>query len=600
MAWKTFELPKIPVEITTAVDGLKTLTSTTSTGLTAIKGLVEALSVTATTSLSATQEAIKTAAAAIDTAVASLTKDTGIYVLLVPPSRKVIIPEIVKIALNDTADVSPTPERLNVQTMFADKTTTNEEQAILRNIFTATGGNAGFVRTVLESLEDAGDASRPQLADTDAIAGMYIVSGAASFAEIIPFTNGMSAIISPGQPTSLDVPEIPAPQNLKTKVIAGNAIHLQWAYQSTLIELPTFNTFAKVTEVAIIRSTAVQLLSATTPKEIFGKNTLTKGMKSGDGLTEVIAVTPVENTSLTETTYLDTAEHTAGTSYYYCASFHVKLGTSKELEDGGGTDLYFPRLSNVSKVYFPQPTQGTPRSITGVPPDWFRTPRTIDLFPAVGSLLNQVATFALQLSETTTGYGDLLKTNVKALEQQIKGYTALTAKLSAAASSLSAYSSINLGAVSARTFSGTGGLSFLKEDLVKAFGDTSDPNRPPFDGEEFVSGVVLLATTPDAMALLNKVLESVSSGASAIADALAKIDVELATIEPAVFNDNMSVRSPTTTTTTATIAGATTATAADATAAAITSLTTLVGEDSTYCYQSYQPSVEFDDSMNPI
>jgi hypothetical protein len=154
--------------------------------------------------------------------------------------------------------------------------------------------------------------------------------------------------------------------------------------------------------------------------------------------------------------------------------------------------------------------------------------------------------------------------------------------------------------VSARTFSGTGGLSFLKEDLVKAFGDTSDPNRPPFDGEEFVSGVVLLATTPDAMALLNKVLESVSSGASAIADALAKIDVELATIEPAVFNDNMSVRSPTTTTTTATIAGATTATAADATAAAITSLTTLVGEDSTYCYQSYQPSVEFDDSMNPI
>lgn len=585
MAWKTFELPKVPSGISTAVDGLKTVAATASAALSVVKTLLEAVSATATTSLSVSQIAIQTAVASIEAAVESLTQDTGVYVLLVPPRSKVIIPDEVKVALSSSLAITPTPEGLNTQAMFVGETTTNQEAAILRSMFSATGGNAGFVRAVIESFDDAGDANRPQLADSDAVAGMYIVAGATNIANIIPFTNGMSSLMAPGRPTALDAPAIPCPQNVKAKVVSGSAVRLQWTFQQPLVEIPALGTFAKVTEVAIIRSTSVKLLSSSTPQEIFGSSTLSKGMKSGDELTEVVDVVSYTGTDL-KSTYLDTSEHKPGTGYYYAASFHVKLGTSKELNTGGGTDLGFPRISNVVKVYFSQVDHGTPRSIAGVPPDWYRTPRTIDLFPAMGALLDQVASLAFQLGDTTTGYGDLLKANVKVIEQQIKGYTDLATKLTAAASAISAISTINLGTVSARPFSGTGGVNFVKKDIVKAFGDTSDPNRPPFDGDEFVSGVVILATTPDAVALLNKVLGSVSSGASAIADALAKIDVALAAIEPAAFNDDMSVHA------------ATAATAAAASSSA--ALTTLVGEESPYCYHSFEPSVEFDDNMNPI
>jgi hypothetical protein len=344
-------------------------------------------------------------------------------------------------------------------------------------------------------------------------------------------------------------------------------------------------TYAKVTEIAVIRSTSVKLMSASTPQELFGSNKLSKGQKSGDGLTEVIAVQEYTGIDL-KSTYLDDAKHDPGAGYYYAISFHVKLGTLKELNSGGGTDIGFPRLSNVVKVYLSKEDHGTPRSITGVPPDWYRTPRVVDLFPAVGAILNQVASLAVQFGDTTAGYSELLKANAKALEQQIKGYTDLATQLTAASSAISAFSSINLGTVSSRAFAVTGGVPAIKKDLVKAFGDTSDPNRPPFDANEFVSGVVLLATTPDAIALLNNLMSSLSVAGSVITDALKKIDVQLTRIENAFFNADMSPHGTAPTTGSGGGSGLS--------GAGVSGL----GSEG-YCYQSYEPHATFDDSLKP-
>jgi len=585
MAWQTFKLPSVPGGISSAVDGLKTVASTTSTALKIVKGLVEALSATATTSLSVSQIAINVAVGTIEAAVKALTEDTGVYVLLVPPRSKVIIPEAVKAALAPSLFVAPTPAGLKTQAMFTGETTTVHEDSILRGLFSATGGNAGFVRQVTESFDDLGDDNRPQLADTDAVAGMYLVAGATNIASIIPFTNGMSSLLAPGKPTALDAPAMPTPQNLKAKVVNGSAVSLKWDFQPPLVEIPALGTYAAVTEVAIIKSTSVKMLSATTCQGLFGSSQLTSSTKTGDEKTEVVVVIPHTGVDF-KSAVIDATEHKPGVGYYYAASYHVKLGTSKELSTGGGTDLGFLRLSNVVKVYYPKTDHGTPRSITGVPPDWYRTPRTIDLFPAIGGLLDQVAGLTAQLGKTTEGYSDLLKSNVKIIEQQIQGYTDLATQLTATSSSISAFSSINLGTVSSRAFSGTGGVNFVKKDLIKAFGDTSDPNRPPFDDDEFVSGVVILATTPSAVALLEKILGSISSGASDVAAALEKIDVALAPIEAAAFNDDMTPHD----------AVPVSSTSASSSAA----LTTLVGEQASYCYHSYEPSVTFDENMNPI
>lgn len=582
MGWSSFQLPKIPAPVSSAVDGLKTVASTVSTALTLVKTMVSALSSLEVASLSASQIAVKAAVATVEAAVKSLTSDTGLYVLLVPPRSLVIIPESVKAAFSSNALHHTNVEGLKVQAMFTGEQVAAPTANILNSLFSATGGNAGFVRSVSESFDDEGDDNRPMLADTDAAAGMYIVAGSTNIASILPFTNGMSSLLAPGRPTALDAAAIPSPQGLKAKVVTSHAVRLQWTYQPPLVEIPVLGTYAKVTEIAVIRSTSVKLMSASTPQELFGSSKLSAGQKTGDGLTEVVAVQAYTGVDF-KSTYLDDATHDPGAGYYYTISFHVKLGTSKELINGGGTDIGFPRLSNVVKVYLSKEDHGTPRSIEGVPPDWYRTPRVVDLFPAVGNVLNQVASLAVQFGDTTTGYSELLKANAKALEQQIKGYTDLATQLTAASSAISAFSSINLGTVSSRPFAVSGGVPAIKKDLVTAFGDTSDPNRPPFDDNEFVSGVVLLATTADAIALLNNLMSSLSAAGSVIADALAKIDVQLATIETAFFNDDMSPHGaePVQTTSTPTTG------------------VPQIGEDKNYCYQSYEPHPTFGDNLKP-
>lgn len=582
MPWKTLTLPTPPAPIGIAVGALKTLASTASTALSAVKTLVDSLSSSVSTDLSVAQLAINTAVGTINSAVEGLTNAAGVYVLMVPPRSRVLLPDAVKASLSASLAVEPTTAGLNTQAMFTGESTTNEEAAILRGLFSSTGGNAGFVRSVSESFDDEGDFNRPILSDTDAVAGVYIVAGATNIASLVPFTNGMSSLLTPGRPTALDAPAIPCPQNVKAKVVSGSGVLVQWNFQQPLVDIPSLGTFAAVTEVAIIRSTSVKMLSASTPQELFGTTMLSAGTKSGDELTEVVAVVPYSGTDL-KSTYLDDSEHEPSTGYYYAVSFHVKLGTSKELQEGGGSDLNFTRLSNVVKVYFGQDDHGTPRTISGTPPDWYRTPRAVDLFPAMGALLDQVAALTLQLGDTATGYGDLLKANVKVIEQQIQGYTDLATQLTAASSAIEAFTSINLGSVSSRSFSGTGGVPFIKKDLVKAFGDTTDPGRPPFDGDEFVTGVVVLATTPDAATLLQMLLGSATAGASVVQAALEKIDVALAEVEEAVFNEDMSP-----------------ATAPLPAAPVPPALMSLVGEPAPLCFHSFEPSVEFDDNMNPI
>ena len=118
MAWQTFSLPLPPNSISTAVEGLKTIASTTSTALVLVKELLKALSTTATTTLDASQLAIQTAVTAVDAAITALTEDSGVYVLLVPPGSLVLIPDSVRQALTYNIAVSPTTQGLNTHLML--------------------------------------------------------------------------------------------------------------------------------------------------------------------------------------------------------------------------------------------------------------------------------------------------------------------------------------------------------------------------------------------------------------------------------------------------------------------------------------------------
>jgi hypothetical protein len=53
-----------------------------------------------------------------------------------------------------------------------------------------------------------------------------------------------------------------------------------------------------------------------------------------------------------------------------------------------------------------------------------------------------------------------------------------------------------LPALYATTFTGTGGNAFLVSELAKRLNDTTDDNRPPFDNNEYVMGLCVVAGGP--------------------------------------------------------------------------------------------------------
>lgn len=578
MGWSTFKLPVPPTAVTAAIEGIETMAEASAAAFDQARGVVEAFAALPSSQLTATQQLLAGAVTSVSAALESLTNDTGIYVLIVPPARKPVIPAGVTAVLSSQFIADVTPEKLNVQASFDGDAVTSTEHQILNGLFTASSGTGGFVRTVIESLDDLRDPNRPQLSDTDAVAGLYVVAGASSISAVMPFLSNVSAFFLPQQPYSLTPPEIPVPQGLSARIIAGPGVFLRWKFQDPYVELPTYSTYAMVSEVAVIRATSVEMLGQTDVISVFGSSSLSAGVASPDGKTVVVAVIP-HATGEEVTNFTDYTALPPGTAAYYAISYRVKLGTLDELQTGGGVDQGYTRLSNVVKVSASRRDHPVPRSTEGLPPDWYRTPRSVDLIPALGLLLNRLNSAVTQFSDSATGYAAMLRAQISALELQVAAYTELAASLTSSLASLKALAGGNLGTASVRPFSGVGGNRFLKKDLVKAFGDTSDPNMPVFGAEDFVTGVVLLATTPAAEALLSLLFGAGASASDTLASALERIDVELRAVETVAFASDLT---PTA-------------------LAQATSVLTVpqIGETSSYCYQPYNSDAVFDDSLNP-
>lgn len=554
MSWTTLQLPSAPAPVTAGLQGIATALSAAGTAASTLKTLLEAVAAVVPPSTSAAQMATAAALAALKASVSGLLNDTGVYVLLVPPRARVIMPAEAAAILGATPVPNGTADALNTTTSSA------AGAALLQASRGASGGNAGFVRTVLESLDDLGDVNRPVLPATAAVSGVYLVAGAASFASLLPFTNGLSAVLAPGAPTSVDPPGLPVPQELSAR-LTSDGVRLQWRLPETPVDLPTLDTTARIVEVAVIRGTSVSLLSATTATELFNTSSLSVGLEAPGGTDASPAPKVLATLDPGTAYYVDTDALDAGRAYYYVIAYRLALGAAADTAAGKGTDLGYTRFSNCVKVVTRSGSLPLPRTGTGVPPDWRRTPRTVDLFPALGGALDSLVASIDSMAATTQGYGDFLKSVVAALQLQLQLFQRKSADLQRLSASLSALSALNAGGASMRTFSGTGGTAFLRSDLVAAFSDSSDPGRPAFDNNEFVAGAVILATTPAASALLSVLFGTAASALSPVQAALSKIDAELGSL----------------------------AVDADARLSSVAVASDVaVGEDTGFCYHSYE------------
>lgn len=578
MGWQTLKLPKLDAA-DAIVDGILVANDTVVAVLKAAKEIVNAASALAIDVSSIPQLAIQAAAKVLITAIDDLlsTANPGIYILLVPPRGAPIIPEAAKAALASAA-TPPIPKDIVDIQSYANVNASVAKYKLLRSIQGIPEGNAGFVRTVLDSLSDTNDASRPTAGNDDYIAGVYLVTGAASIGDILATVRFFQALLLPKAPQSLMLPELPVPRGLTARVGSSLSVLLEWELQVPAFYIQQYKTTAAITHVAIIRSTSSQMLAASNTSALFGTTNLVKGMKGAYGSEVLDIITYAANVR----SNVDYSEKTKDTSYYYAASFRTVLTATGSVAVSS-TDLGFDKISNVAKAYIPKNAQPAARSLRSTPPDWYRTPRVIDVVPGIADILNVAKNFMQQQVNTTTGYATLIKKYVEVLQQQINAYLALADKIRGAILPLKSLISTNLISGSYRTFSGTGGVNYLKKDLIDAFSDTSDPNRPPYDDNQFVTGIVLVASTPTAATFLNQLLGIVTPAISAIAAAIADIDKQLAVIESATFASNMVT------------------TVADSTGPSVATKTqALIGEDPAYCYHSYDASATFADNFKPL
>ncbi|MGL5249138.1 MAG: hypothetical protein ACRC8U_13190, partial [Brooklawnia sp.] len=259
--------------------------------------------------------------------------------------------------------------------------------------------------------------------------------------------------------------------------------------------VPSIAASVEIRKTAVLRSPSPHLMSKTDVVEIFGSSELTAG-QTADGVTVVDVFQSAP--AAVKHDYFDGTATEPG-PYYYAVSYEWTTGTTLDLVAGRGENRGFHRLSNVVKVV--REDAASTCSASSQPPDWIHVANVPDIFPELGKLLSRLGVAVTQFGNVATGSGEMLKAYVEYLDREIVRYESVVAAALDAIRRLTTMldTTVNVG-VYGRSFEGVGGVNFLKRDLAAALEPSSGgPRRPPFDrGDEFVGGLIILATGPTA------------------------------------------------------------------------------------------------------
>jgi hypothetical protein len=354
------------------------------------------------------------------------------------------------------------------------------------------GGNRAFFNTFVQSLSDVLDVNRPQyLNPGDAVTMTVLLLGAPSFSDLVEAAAAFNRAFRPGN-GDLTSRMIPVPQNLHTRVVglpnaARLGVRLDWDPPRTSFASPYIpGVDIQVLKYAVIRSTSSAAASASNVLDFFSTQDLTIGLASDDKLqsSKVVAIGTGTNASFVD----DDPSLSADQPYYYCVAWQVQVS-----ERGNAKTLKWDRVSNVVKA----PVRVASPSQQGIPPDWVAYGSMLDLLPdvsvQVGTLIEQIRTIG---NRNSGGASSSVKSALDILEQNVDQFAARIDDLNARAKRLDAIFGQPLPGLYTTQISGVGGNAFLIGELAARLGDVSDPHRPPYDDNEYVMGVCLVAGGP--------------------------------------------------------------------------------------------------------
>lgn len=368
----------------------------------------------------------------------------------------------------------------------------NAQQAY-SSLISDQGGNNGFYRTFIEALNDPLDPNAPQyFSPGDAVTMVVLMCGAPTFAGLVDVATSFNRAFRPQVSGDLTARMVPVPQNLQAFVIAlpkatNMGVQLSWDPPQDTYNSPYFPSVnLSVVKYAVIRSTDPRALSASSVLDFFTTRDLTVGLTSTDQAkaSKVIAIGTGLNAS-----YVDNDDSLDPTkTYYYCVAWQVQT-----TERGVVTTLPYDRVSNVVKTtirYIALSKQATP-------PNWDARGSLLDIVPDLGvsirTLLAEIQTLA---GRQTGGASGALSATLALVEQNLTEFGNRLDDLNAQAARLNALFATPLPGLYATQITGIGGNAFLAGELAARLNDRTDTSRPPYDDDEYVVGVCLVAGGP--------------------------------------------------------------------------------------------------------
>ncbi len=433
----------------------------------------------------------------------SFLEGLGVYGIYIPIQKRLVL------NFMDLGDVTPSlATKLGI---FAQADEGNQPidpamSKFVDNMNRYKGGNAGFAAALVGSLYDDGDICRPQfVSEDDYMAGVTMVMGtnvdALGFLDDIWKLLGLFGNIFSD---SGGAGRLPTPTGLTAtpmmNTYGGNAprgqsivdVFLKWdAAAFTTVKDPDLNVVFAPDEVAIIRvKNNVNALSSTSATELIGTEELREGVISGGGDAEVISVKPYKQL---ETTYIDSnlGDVYPDDSFYYAVAWKLRgWNEGEEFTEGGGTELARWRVSNVARVT-PSPTLPKP-----TPPNWYRTPSVASMFPALARLLRLILANLDRILSKFLSAADILSAYIDFLKAEIRKYERIIQKILDLLKEITLTFDMPTAGIYYRTWDGKGGNQFFVNDTLLSL-TNGYPNAPPFhQGDEYVTGLVLLAGGP--------------------------------------------------------------------------------------------------------
>ncbi|RLC88620.1 MAG: hypothetical protein DRJ03_01740 [Chloroflexi bacterium] len=426
--------------------------------------------------------------AAIDTLRTLLTDllNVGTFHTLVVPVSRTDLETSGKIMTDAFLGGNPFPEKLPVSAAE----------------LVGSGGNYGFLNTVIQSLEDTKDPNRPRFSQDAHIAAGVVLLGTTNFYELYEVIDKFTrALRIPGvqsyhapTPQPREFRAFVVPSSYGTKFggagvdnIVGSpdadhpyAVKLEWGHVDRTVDVDDEGNTTYIKRVTVYRAQDPNVLDAA--------QTPTKWAE--------YEIDSMSFDTLTTEFFDNTIER--GNNYTYGVGFEIAI------EDADGNELLSTirtiKTTRVSTVEAKMP------ATRGVPPDWVQYNLLDVLFPQAREFVERhLVPFLDSFEDSLSDSKKALEEYVEFLENEINRYSSwaqdILDRLNELVEALT-WPRIYAGATmiySEPTLDGGGGNRYLISQLAEALYNTDDTNRPPFDsGNEAVAGIIFMAGSESA------------------------------------------------------------------------------------------------------